>query len=484
MKKLLLLISVLFTTINFAQIGIGTTNPQAALDITNTNDGLLIPRVSLISTSSALPLSAPTDSELIYNTASINDVTPGYYYWNGTTWTRLLSSQNDDWSKTGNTGTNPGTWAAPGTNFIGTTDAQGLFFRTNNINRMSIDGNGKIQFGGNTTSNARLYIDGSDISSDLSLYNNYTSNYSGIFSATYAFYNRNASSTTKEKNGIYNEITGSGENSKSGILNYIFSGNTAASLGIYGVTNRLRIRSTNTTIQTNAGVLNDIQFTSTNSRGDFNGLSNNISTINNVSSTHAETIKGINNDFSIYTSGTTYGAYTVFANGGSGNKYGYFVSIPSTAGGTHYGIYSDVVKVGGSYAGYFLGNVSIGTTSGNEYILPSSRGAIGQTMITDGSGNVSWSTPTSNIVTISTPDYTVLTTDSSVILTTAATGIITLPTAASSTGKVINLVNYSGADKTLSIAVNVGSGGTTTTTLINDTRMTIQSNGTDWYRIM
>ena len=73
-----------------AQVGIGTTTPNAALDITSANDGLLIPRVSLLSTNSLSTTSgsidSPMESELVYNinTSGIGStaVTPGYYYLN------------------------------------------------------------------------------------------------------------------------------------------------------------------------------------------------------------------------------------------------------------------------------------------------------------------------------------------------------------------------------------------------------------------
>jgi Protein of unknown function (DUF1566) len=81
---------------SFSQVGINTDgsppNASAGLDVKFTDKGLLIPRVSLTSTTSNAPIgSGITTSLLIYNIASNTDVVPGYYYWNGTSWNRLAT---------------------------------------------------------------------------------------------------------------------------------------------------------------------------------------------------------------------------------------------------------------------------------------------------------------------------------------------------------------------------------------------------------
>jgi trimeric autotransporter adhesin len=76
---------------------------------------------------------------------------------------------------------------------------------------------------------------------------------------------------------------------------------------------------------------------------------------------------------------------------GIGSKYGTYNKIETTAGGNHYGVYSEVLKPGATnFAGYFLGNVAIGTTTSNIYTFPASRGTNLQIMQTNGSGIVSW----------------------------------------------------------------------------------------------
>lgn len=87
---------LLFWCINFAQTGINTTTPEAALDIVSPNNGFLIPRIRLTSTTSILPhLVTPLDSELIYNT-TVDGIFPtnvvqGFYSWSAasSSWVRI-----------------------------------------------------------------------------------------------------------------------------------------------------------------------------------------------------------------------------------------------------------------------------------------------------------------------------------------------------------------------------------------------------------
>src|SRR5690606_1259478 len=81
-----------------AQVGIGTTNPDASsvLDVESTNAGVLIPRVVLTSTLVSAPImTPPATSLLVYNTnttTGANRVTPGFYFWRNDRWNRLNDS--------------------------------------------------------------------------------------------------------------------------------------------------------------------------------------------------------------------------------------------------------------------------------------------------------------------------------------------------------------------------------------------------------
>ena len=97
MKTLIIIIAIISANINiFAQnVAINTDGSlpdnSAALDIKTSNKGMLLPRIALNSTANAAPVSSPANSLLVYNTQTINDVTPGYYYWDSASskWVKL-----------------------------------------------------------------------------------------------------------------------------------------------------------------------------------------------------------------------------------------------------------------------------------------------------------------------------------------------------------------------------------------------------------
>ena len=108
--NLLLLLIVSVYSVNAQNIGINSTgaaaDASAALDVTSANKGVLLPRVALTGTGDVTTVSSPATSLLVYNTVSVSDVTPGYYYYNGTVWVKLTDSgtnADDDWYKVGTT---------------------------------------------------------------------------------------------------------------------------------------------------------------------------------------------------------------------------------------------------------------------------------------------------------------------------------------------------------------------------------------------
>ena len=107
MRNILFFITILFfnTTISTAQVGIGTDSPDqsARLDVSATDKGFLPPRISLTSATDNSTILTPATGLLIYNTATEgtipNNVSPGYYYWNGNSWVKISGGTILDNSK-------------------------------------------------------------------------------------------------------------------------------------------------------------------------------------------------------------------------------------------------------------------------------------------------------------------------------------------------------------------------------------------------
>lgn len=96
-SSLLLSMLMLFFSISLdAQMKVGdnptTLNSNSILEIESTNKGVLLPRLSLSSTTVPSPLSTHLAGMVAYNVATAADVTPGFYYNDGSKWVRLYSS--------------------------------------------------------------------------------------------------------------------------------------------------------------------------------------------------------------------------------------------------------------------------------------------------------------------------------------------------------------------------------------------------------
>ena len=97
-----LLLSFLISSSTFAQKGLGTNvpNPQSALEIRSPDKGVLLPRVTLTSSSTLFTGVTATASHtgmLVYNTNTATNtglVGTGYYYWNGTYWEKFIGDSD------------------------------------------------------------------------------------------------------------------------------------------------------------------------------------------------------------------------------------------------------------------------------------------------------------------------------------------------------------------------------------------------------
>ena len=139
--SLLVVNSILFNVNAQVKIGApGDPDINAVLELAGSSKGLLLPRLALAGSSSPAPLSTFTAGMVIYNTANVSDVQPGYYYSDGIKWIRISNSL-ETWSLTGNAATNPGD------QFIGTSDETDLSIKTNGTERIRIYSNGTFDIG-------------------------------------------------------------------------------------------------------------------------------------------------------------------------------------------------------------------------------------------------------------------------------------------------------------------------------------------------
>lgn len=130
MKKVLsVIIGLSIATTSIAQkdnVGIGTTKPDqsAILDVSSSNKGLLMPRMTLSQRNS---IQNPAKGLIVYQ----EDLLSGFYYFDGSEWKGLtgmdksVAGVDGDWTLLGN--------AASATDFIGTTNVQPLRFKTANV---------------------------------------------------------------------------------------------------------------------------------------------------------------------------------------------------------------------------------------------------------------------------------------------------------------------------------------------------------------
>ncbi len=101
MKKLTtILLALLAISSLQAQVKIGENpkdiNDSSILEMETKDKGMLLPRVELQETTKFAPLKAHVEGMTVYNTATAGDVTPGYYYNDGTKWVRIADASDSN----------------------------------------------------------------------------------------------------------------------------------------------------------------------------------------------------------------------------------------------------------------------------------------------------------------------------------------------------------------------------------------------------
>lgn len=426
MKLKIYITSLLLLVISasFAQVGIGTTSPDASsmLDISSANSGLLIPRVPLTSVNDTSTISAPVTSLLVYNSGFSPN---GYYYFNGTLWVQLATAANA-WLLTGNTGT------SAATNFLGTTDDVDLVFRRFNL-RAGFIGNPNTTSGSmNTSFGANSLVNPSGIRNVAVGTNVLPSNGTG---------NRN---TAVGERAMFTNSTGSFNSAiGAGALFSNQSGDFNTAIGRQSLT-------TNAFGLYNTAIGNDSGYS----------LSN-----------------GSNNIFIGYRAG--------YNETGSNKLYIEYANLTTDSSQNNaiiYGDYGSSPKVLRANAQLQVGNPSVA-----GYSFPTIRGTSGQFLQTDGAGVTSWVTNTAILpyttTGAATGTYNVTLAQYTIRVFGSITNIV-LPTPIGNNGKIFVIIGSNGiTTKGFTSAVgniydDVAPGFVTT--LNPNQRYTVQSDGTDW----
>jgi hypothetical protein len=146
MKNFLPVLMFVLGTASYAQVGVGTPAPDTStmLDIVSNNKGIMIPRVSLSGTTDATTMvNGNRPSLLVFNTQTIGDIKPGYYYWYNSKWNKIVNADDVSTALVVSTLVNDGTGKYTYTNEIGGTTIIDIpaEIKTTTTNTASVAGN-------------------------------------------------------------------------------------------------------------------------------------------------------------------------------------------------------------------------------------------------------------------------------------------------------------------------------------------------------
>lgn len=130
-RTVFLLATLVFTISAFAQIGIGTNNPnsKSLLDLSSTDKGLLLPRMTAVQRLAINP-AGPARGLMVFDTDST-----AFMFWTGTAWQRIASGAGSNtgnfWALGGNT--------LAGTEKLGSTNNKSLILIGTGVHMMRFD---------------------------------------------------------------------------------------------------------------------------------------------------------------------------------------------------------------------------------------------------------------------------------------------------------------------------------------------------------
>lgn len=367
----------------------------------------------------------------------------------------VSSSASQAWGLTGNTGT------AAGTNFIGTTDAVDFVAKTNNTEKVRVTSAGNLGIG-TATPAQKLDVNGTIVSSTTTAYPNYAYN-----SANRIIFGE----TTPPANETGSVIQfGSGSNTRNMVVAFGKTGVNSSFLANDGSQTMLGVEGTANPITFRTGLL----YTATNiiaSGAEVMRITN-VGNVGIGTTTPAQKLDvngSINASTSVISQGSVFVDAAV-ANTGSGTPglilgglgSGEGISSKRNAGTNQFGI--DFYTAGNLRMSVTnTGNIGIGTNAPVSTLEV--NGSVAYPILI---------APASGLVSLSPANYTV-------IIPSTSTATIALPAVATSAKRIYVLVNQYPSATTVSSYISFT--GSAVTTIPGQTSITVQSNGTNWYRI-
>ncbi|AVR47449.1 hypothetical protein C7S20_11415 [Christiangramia fulva] len=220
MKTFFLFLCIFASGFNYAQVGIGNTDPKAQLDISATNsanpeviDGILIPRIDKFPTTNP---GIDHNGIMVYLNKTVGSNNPGFYYW---------SYSENKWKVLGNDASSSNFYK-PGS-LISPNNITDQIYRDNSIGIGTDQINSRLEIaiapGKDLGLKRALSVDNANSATD-----NLT---------TYGIVNDNRSSTNGNKYGFKNNVGGTGTGIHYGIFNEAYQ-NTGTN-DIYGIFNRV-----------------------------------------------------------------------------------------------------------------------------------------------------------------------------------------------------------------------------------------------------
>ena len=261
MKKniLLFLILFIFATRLFSQsVAINTdgsaANTSSILDIKSINKGLLIPRMTSVQRTA---IATPAKGLMVFDIT-----TNSFWFHSGSAWAQLSGGSNG-WNLTGNAGTNPAA------NFIGTTDAQPLRFRVNNLWAGEIHPTSGNVFLGLGAGQSNTTGDGNTANGYHALYSTTTGDQNTAYGFNALYSNTTGIANTATGWALIRNTTGNFNTANGqGTLSQNTTGNDNTAMGVDALNG-------NTTASQNTGIGNNALYTQSFSNGGTAWISGN-----------------------------------------------------------------------------------------------------------------------------------------------------------------------------------------------------------------